>query len=68
VLLVHQKTAHTLSFQNLVARERGEQISSNRIHHLWPEEVKQHFQDTRLVLMGQTNIEAIRFPPARVNF
>ncbi len=61
LLLVHQKTAHMLSFQNLVARERGEQISSNRIHQLWPEEVKQYFQDTRLVLMGETNIEAIRF-------
>ena len=28
-MLVHQKTAHTLSFQNLIARERGEQIDSH---------------------------------------
>ena len=61
LLLVHQKTAHTLSFQNLIARERGEHISSNRILKLWPEEVKGFFQDKRLTLMGQTNIEAIRF-------
>ena len=61
LLLVHQKTAHTLSFQNLIARERGEQISSNRIQKLWPEEVKEFFSDERLVLMGRTNIEAIRF-------
>jgi transposase len=61
LLLVHQKTAHTLSFQNLVARERGEQISGNRIHQLGPEDVKQFFADERLVLMGQTNIEAIHF-------
>ena len=61
LLLVHQKTAHTLSFQNLVARERGEQISSNQILKLWPEEVKTLFDDERLVLMGQTNIETIRF-------
>jgi transposase len=61
LFLVHQKTAHTLSFQNLVARERGEQISSNRIYQLWPEGVKQFFSDERLVLMGQTNIETIRF-------
>jgi len=61
LLLVHQRTAQTLSFQNLVARERGEQISSNRIRKLWPEEVKQFFEDERLVLMGKTNIETIRF-------
>ncbi len=29
LMLVHQKTAHILSFQNLVAREHGEHISSN---------------------------------------
>jgi transposase len=61
LLLVHQKTAHTLSFQNLVARERGEKISGNRIYQLSPEDVKQFFKDERLVLMGQTNIEAIHF-------
>lgn len=61
LLLVHQKTAHILSFENLVARERGEQISSNRVQQLWPEEVKRFFNDERLALMGRTNIEAIRF-------
>jgi transposase len=61
LLLVHQKTAHVLSFQNLVARERGEQTSGNSILKLWPEEVKPLFTDERLVLMGRTNIEAIRF-------
>lgn len=61
LMLVQQKTAHTLSFQNLVARERGEQISGNQILKLWPEEVKRFFEDDRLVLMGQTNIETIRF-------
>lgn len=61
LLLVHQRTAHTLSFQNLIAREQGVHISSNHIHKLWPEEVKQFFEDERLVLMGRTNIEAIRF-------
>ena len=61
LLLVHQKTAHVLSFQNLVARERGEQIGSNKIQQLQPEEVRQFFQDERLILMGKTNIEAIHF-------
>jgi transposase len=61
LMLVQQRTAHTLSFQNLVARERGEKISSNQIHKLWPKEVEGFFEDKRLVLMGQTNIEMIRF-------
>ena len=43
------------------ARERGEHISSNEIHHLWPEEVAKYFEDPRLMLIGRTNIEAIRF-------
>ena len=61
LLLVRQKTAHTLSFQNLVARERGEQMSAKEILKLWPKEVAKLFEDERLVLMGQTNIEMIRF-------
>jgi len=61
LLLLGQRTAHILSFQNLVARERGEQMRSNQIQKLWPEEVKEYFADERLVLMGQTNIEMIRF-------
>ena len=61
MLLVKQRTAHVLSFQNLVARERGEQITGAQIVKLWPEEVKRFFDDERLILMGQTNIETIRF-------
>lgn len=61
LLLVRHRTAHILSFQNLIARERGEQISSNKIQKLWPKEVARFFDDDRLVLMGQTNIEMIRF-------
>ena len=61
LMLVHQKTAHVLSFQNLIARERGEQISSNQIQKLLPTEVSRFFDDKRLILMGQTNIEMIRF-------
>jgi len=60
-LLVHQKTAHLLSFQNLIARERGEVISGNSILKLHPEGVGQYFDDERLQLMGRTNIETIRF-------
>ena len=61
LLLVRHRTAHILSFQNLIARERGEKISSNQIQKLWPAEVSPFFDDERLILMGQTNIEMIRF-------
>jgi len=61
LLLVRQRTAHLLSFQNLVARERGENISSNEIQKLWPARVELLFDDVRLQLMGKTNIEIIRF-------
>lgn len=61
LLLVRHRTAHILSFQNLIARERGEQISSNSIQKLHVEEVKKFFDDERLILMGQTNISMIRF-------
>ncbi len=61
LLLVRQRTAHILSFQNLIARERGEKISSNNIQKLHPPEVAKFFDDQRLILMGQTNIEMIRF-------
>jgi transposase len=66
LMLVHQKTAHLLSFQNLMARQRGEDISSNHILKLWPEEVNQFFSDERLRLMGRTNIETIRFLATKI--
>jgi len=61
LFLVQQRTAHILSFQSLMSRQRGEQMGSNRIQQLWPKEVGQFFDDERLVLMGATNIEVIRF-------
>jgi len=60
-LLVHQRTAHTLSFQNLIARERGEEMGSNVIQTLSLDEVETYFTDPRLQLMGKTNIETIKF-------
>ena len=45
LLLVRQRTAHILSFQNLIARERGEKISSNSIQKLHPPEVAKFFDD-----------------------
>jgi len=67
LMLVHQQTAHILSFQNLIARQRGEEISGNSIRKLEPEEVKGFFKDERLILMGQTNISAIRFLDSQIS-
>ncbi len=61
LLLVRHRTAHILSFKNLYARERGQDIGSNDVQKLRPENVKDIFGDARLELMGRTNIEAIRF-------
>jgi transposase len=66
LLLVGQRTAHTLSFENLVARQSGAQIGSNQIRKLWPAEAEGMFEDRRVALMGRTNIEAIRFLTERI--
>jgi transposase len=61
LLLVRQRTAHILSFQSLVSRQRAMHISANDVKKLWPKQVAQFFDDERLVLMGATNVEVIRF-------
>ena len=66
MLLVHQRTAHVLSFQNLVARQRGEQIRGNEIVKMEPEDVEAFFDDARLQLMGRTNIETVRFLNSKI--
>ncbi len=67
LLLVHQKTAHILSFKSLLARQNGEDISSNRVQQLKTDDVKPFFDDEHLVLMGQTNISTIRFLTERIH-
>ena len=59
--LVQQRTAHVLSFQSMVARERGEQLESNEIHKMRIEDVSLYFENEHLLLMGRANIETIRF-------
>jgi transposase len=61
LMLVQQRTAHVLSFQSFVARERGEQLENSWIQRMRPEDVELYFDDPRLVLIGQTNIEMIGF-------
>ena len=61
LLMVRHRTAHILSFQNLIAREQGRKMSSNKIQQLWPADVEKLFDNEYLVLMGQGSIDAIRF-------
>jgi transposase len=66
LLLVRQKTAHVLSFQIMLARECALQMTSNQIQKLHPADAKGVFDDERLVLMAETNIEMIRFLITRI--
>jgi transposase len=66
-LLVQQRTAHILSFQSLAARELGGGPTANQVHGMHSEDVEGFFDDRRLVLMGRTNVEVIRFLTERIN-
>ncbi len=59
--LVRQKTAHILSFKNLISRNLGFQIPSNEIKKLREENVEGMFKEEHLTLAGQTNIATMRF-------
>lgn len=61
MLLVQQRTAHLLSFKSLIERETGENITSNKIRTLEPEDVAELLEGPEAVLMGQTNVRAIDF-------
>ena len=67
LLLVQQRTAHILSFQSLASRELGGGPTGTQVHGMHPEDVEGFFEDSRLVLMGQTNVEVIRFLTERIN-
>jgi transposase len=59
--LVQKRTAHLLSFQNLMARETGLKLSGNHIKQLQEEDLEDLLQEEHLVLMGQTNRALIQF-------
>jgi len=60
-LLVRQKTAHILSFQNLVSRTIGTKMDGDEVIKLCEEDVERIFGEKHLVLSGKANIAAIRF-------
>jgi len=61
LMLVHQRTAHVLSFKTMVARELGKNISAASIEKMIVDDVEGMFDDQNVVLMGQTNIQTIQF-------
>jgi transposase len=61
LLLVRQKTAHILSFQNLVSRTLGTKTDSDEVVKLREEDVENIFGEKHIVLSGKANIAAIQF-------
>lgn len=66
LMLVRQKTAHILSFQNLVSRNLGKQMSGDEVTKLQEEDVEKIFKEKHIVLSGKANIAAIRFLLERI--
>jgi len=66
LLLVRNRTAHILSFQNLVSRSLGTKMNGDEVEKLREEEVEKIFNEKHLVLSGKANIAAIRFLLERI--
>lgn len=66
LLLVRHKTAHILSFQNLVSRTLGTKMNGDEVEKLREEEVERIFSEKHLVLSGKANIAAIQFLLGRI--
>ena len=64
--LVQHKTAHILSFKNLISRNLGLQIPSNDIKKLSEEDVEGMFKEEHLVMAGQANIATMHFLKERI--
>src|SRR6266446_1253776 len=58
--LVHHKTAHLLSIQNLYSRNTGQSISANRIKQLSSEKVDALFTNCDLALAVKANLTVMR--------
>jgi transposase len=66
LLLVRHRTAHILSFQNLVSRTLGTKMNGDEVEKLREEEVEKIFSEKHLVLSGKANIAAIQFLLERI--
>jgi len=66
LMLVRQKTAHILSFQNLASRNLGKQMGGKEVIKLCEEDVEKIFGEKHIILSGKANIAAIRFLLERI--
>lgn len=66
ILLVHQKTQHLLSYQSLCARQLGICVPSKEIKNSAVEAAAGTFDETHLVLMGETNLATMQFLSERI--
>ena len=58
--LVHQRTANLQSVQNLMARNRGQSLSANRVKHLNDQEVDRLLPDADLALAVKSNLAVMQ--------
>jgi transposase len=66
LLLVRHRTAHILSLQSMITRNRGSQMSCRAIKRLEHADAGILFDHPHLVLAAQNNIAAIRFLKDRI--
>jgi len=61
MMLVRQRTSHILSFQSLITRQTGTNMSCNTIKRVQEDYVEKLLDEDYLILAGQTNISIIHF-------
>ena len=66
LLFVKHRTAHILSLQSMITRNRGSQMSCRAIKRLEQADAEILFDHPHLVLAAQNNIAAIRFLKDRI--
>ena len=61
MMLVRQRTSHILSFQSLITRQTGTNMSCNTIKGLQEDYIEELLDEDHLILAGETNISIIHF-------
>ena len=61
LLYVHQRTSHILSFQSMVSRNLGIQISNNDIQKLKEEDGRRMFESSNLAFMAMNHLKTMEF-------
>jgi len=67
MLFVKNKTMHVLSFQSMITRQLGIQMSGREIYSLSPENANDLFDTPNLAVMARNSIETILFLKKIVN-